>query len=406
MKKPYSITYYCGPSNEFYKNRCQEIVDCGFNLIQLERGDLQERKELLRYCEKHGIRCCVHDFRLIEFLHRDWQNSLNNIPKMEAVIKDICEIYRDFPAVYSYNIIDEPAAEKFPLLAKIVELFKKYDPKHFCYINLLPTYADPDVLGTPTYEEYLRQFMEIVKPEILSYDHYHFETDNRPDEDITITDEETARAYAAKLNRIDRNGFFDNLEIVRKVAQEYNVPYMLIVLLTEHGSFRYLLPEEIRFEVYQTLVYGCATVSYFRFWSSEERPYPYWRDQNSIVSDDILCQHYFDVQKINAEICGIGECIANTTSEAVFHVGDEADAVQFFTEYKGITDIRGGRYSVGFFADDSFLIANKDYLNPSLCTVETDAVLEIFDSKAGKFVPVCEKQFHIPAGGGVYLRKC
>ena len=326
------------------------------------------------------------------------------------MIKEVCEDYKDYPALYSYNIIDEPSSDKFPLLGKMVELFKKYDPDHFCYINLFPEGCTEEQMGNPTYDAHLQAFVDTVKPALISNDRYHLLADNRPEENITITDEATAKAYAERLNRIDIAGYYKNLEIIRKYALENNLPYMLIILLTEHGWYRYLTREEIRYETFQTLAYGCSTLSYFRYWNGSVRPDDeFWRDQNSCIQGDgddlVICQHYYDVQAVNHEIQPIGEYIANTVSEAVFHVGEEKDNVQFFTEYKDICAITGGRYTVGFFEDGSFLIANKDYINPSLCTVETDTELEIFDTKKAEFVPVTEKQFAIPAGGGIYLRR-
>ncbi|MBR3998769.1 MAG: hypothetical protein IKI93_10560, partial [Clostridia bacterium] len=358
------------------------------------------KKDILCFLEEKGALATLHDYRVSQFLNENCEKWLNDLDTVEATVRQVCEDFRDFPALYCYHIFDEPTEDKIPLLAEIVKMFKKHDPKHFCYINQWPMAA--------MNENWLQRYMDEVSPDLLSYDQYHLCTDNRPEEDLTITDAETAIKYAAKLNRIDNEGYYKALERARLHALRKNIPYMLIILLTEHGKYRYLLPEEIRYEVYQTLAYGCSALSYFRYWASEERP-PVWRDQNSCVTGDgdniFRCQHYYDVPAINREIRPIGEHIAATVSEAVFHVGEESDPVQFFTEYKDIRSITGGRYTVGFFEDGSFLIANKDYMNSSICTVETDTELEVFDTKKSVFVPVSEKQFTIPAGGGVYLRR-
>jgi len=407
MDNNYYITYYCGiPAGQINDETMQQVLDCGFNLIQIYMGDVKKNQQLLRYCEEKGVKANVIDYRLGGLVYGEWEKRLDDPEALEKIVREVCEDYRDYPALHSYNIIDEPESAKFPLIGKIVELVKKYDPNHFCYINLLPNYADPEQWGNATYHEHLQEFIDVVKPAQISYDNYSLLTDNRPDEDITITDEETAKAYAANIHREDRKGYFDNLESARAFGLANGIPYMIIVQLTEHGMFRYLIRSEILYEAYQSLVYGCNTLSYFRYWADEERP-PYWRDQNSCISGDgIVCQHYYDVQAVNAEIRPIGDCIAKTRSEAVFHVGEEADNVQFFTEYKDIKSITGGRYTVGFFEDGSFLITNKDYLNSTVCIVETDAELEMLDTNTREFVRVNNKQFHIPAGGGVYLRKC
>ena len=48
MKKPYYITYYSGfPQTEKWRERYDEIIACGFNLVQIEHGDVKMNR---RFC--------------------------------------------------------------------------------------------------------------------------------------------------------------------------------------------------------------------------------------------------------------------------------------------------------------------------------------------------------------------
>ena len=114
---------------------------------------------------------------------------------------------------------------------------KRKDPAHPGYINLLPTYATASALGTETYEEYVRRFAEKVKPFVLSYDHY------------------------ALTNAGDRADFFPNLETVRAVSLDTNIPFWNIVLVTQHFDYRHLTEAELRFEAMQTLAFGAGACS-------------------------------------------------------------------------------------------------------------------------------------------------
>ena len=40
------------------------------------------------------------------------------------------------------------------------------------FVNLLPNYATPAQLGAPTYGDYVRRFVQVVKPNMLCVDHY------------------------------------------------------------------------------------------------------------------------------------------------------------------------------------------------------------------------------------------
>jgi len=42
---------------------------------------------------------------------------------------------------------------------------------NMAFVNLLPNYATPAQLGAASYGEYVRQFVQTVKPNMLSVDH-------------------------------------------------------------------------------------------------------------------------------------------------------------------------------------------------------------------------------------------
>jgi hypothetical protein len=413
MKNKYFITYWDGiPFEYFSEERMVEAIECGFNLIQGGKvggykGDTPHNlaydapmtQKALEICEKYGVKYMVFDIRI--------KNLVDSDPSDEEIDKVVCEVCNDFKnysALHSYLIKDEPDASYFPRLKKIVDAFKKHDPDHIPYINLLPNYAPPSMLGTPTYEDHVEKFIEAVKPDVLCYDHYHLTQTSRPVEEFLHIDSDfEAQVYAASLNRSDRDGFYANLEVIRKHGLKNDIPYMLIVLLVEHGPYRYLTRAELYFEVWQTLAYGCSTLSYYNYWALPER----WNYKNAIISHDgKKCQHYWDVKEINKNIEAIGNCIANTRSEAVFHVGNknEKDGVVPFEPHMGIDDITGGELTVGFFEDKTVVIANKDFDNPADVTLKTDRALEIFDVESERFVPLESKQLKINAGEGVYLK--
>ncbi len=388
----YYITHWCAvPGSFFSEERIKEVIDCGINLV-MGSYDVQTNKKAMEYCEKYGARYMLADARI--------SRAILDPDRMEEYISSVCLDYKDCPALHSYYVLDEPSADKFPILGKIVETFRKYDPNHIAYINLFPNYANEEQLGTPTYEEHLRCFMDTVKPDLLSYDHYHLLTPNRPENPVNITDPREAGIYAAAQKKTGRAGFYDNIEDIRRYGLEYGVPYMLIILLTEHGPYRYLTREEISYEIWQTLAYGCSLLSYFTYWTPGDDPV--WHNRNGIISaDGEKCEHYWDVQALNREIAPVGEKISGLRSEAVFHVGEEKEKVTPFTGYGRIASIEGGNLTVGFFEDGSFILANKDFEYGAEVAVGTETGLARFDGK--EFVP-CGKTVSLKAGGGAYLK--
>lgn len=76
------------------------------------------------------------------------------------------------PWIRRVLVRDEPGKEVFPTLGGVNQYLLKKDPKHLPYINLLPNYANhPDWLGA-AYEPIVAQYMEIVKPALVSWDSY------------------------------------------------------------------------------------------------------------------------------------------------------------------------------------------------------------------------------------------
>ncbi len=413
MENKYFKTYWDGiPLAFFTEERVKEAVDCGFNLLQSGHlggyvegigGDygVENHRRALELCEKYGVKYTISDGRIHNLVMKPADSQT-----IERTVAEICADYKGYPALYAYMVMDEPAARRFPKLAEIVRAFAKYDPDHFALINLLPDFCTPEQLGAPDYEKYLRHYMQSVRPQCLCYDHYHLRNGN-PERGVPARDilsQEEVGEYTAMIERWDRAGFYDNLEVIRRYALQYDIPYMLVVLVVEHGPFRYLTKEELYYEVWQTLAYGCSTISYYNYWGNPKCDELNYR--NSLISSEgHKCQHYWNVQEINKAITPIGNRIAQTKSSAVFHIGEEPDDVTYFNGYGVIEAITGGRLTVGFFEDGSFVIANKDYEHGAEVTIKTEASLAVLDASRDEFVPCPERVVRIKAGEGAYLKR-
>ena len=141
-----------------------QLVEGGWNLVLCQEKELDVAK-------RHGLRAMLND----ALVRPDSFNKPGERARLDALIDRV----KHHPAMYSYFIVDEPAADKFPMLGKMVTYLHERDPAHLAYINLLPTYGENWQFGTKgspieAYNEYLRQFMTVVRPSLLSYYHYQF----------------------------------------------------------------------------------------------------------------------------------------------------------------------------------------------------------------------------------------
>ncbi len=188
----------------------KKLAEGGFNLMFCRNvGDLDS-------AHAQGLRgmLYVHEGK------PPWRNvfhtSALDDPEWLAKLDALIESVKDHPAMYAYTIYDEPSATEFPALGRMVAYVRKRDPKHLVYINLFPTYASAVALGTAgdtvtAYREYLRQFVDVVKPDLISYDHYHFHATT------------------------DGGGYFLNLALIREAALNGDVPFLNVVQACSNG---------------------------------------------------------------------------------------------------------------------------------------------------------------------------
>lgn len=278
--------------------------------------------------------------------------------------------YKTEAAVDGYHIIDEPGASRFANIAKVVSRIRAIDPLKLAYVNLFPTYATPDQLNTSTYTEYVSRFLDEVKPEMLSYDHYHFQV-----------------GY-------DWIDYFNNLAIIRDFGLKYNIPYTNIIQLvgTENPkapqiNFRTPSPSEHRFLVYSTLAYGYTGIVWFH-WQSSWGLTGYPAAQKE--------QLYATISQLNKEINNIGKEMMNLKSTAVYHVNDLPIGTVKLPSDQIVNNVIGDRrYVVGLFKDqnnnDMFMVMNKDSINDSQVTVKLKnkvSKLEYFDANINSWMNI------------------
>ena len=402
----YPITYWFGIRKEFiYRpdgslatEEIDRIKDAGFTLM-LAEFDVKTNKLVLDAAAERGLKVMMSDGRI--------DQARCHPEQMRELLAAVVAEYAGYPALFGYHIVDEPNSSAFPVLAAIRETLAELDPAHEAYINLFPNYASPEQLGNPTYEDHLAEYTAKVKPEIISYDHYHFLKGARKQEKI-ITDAREQQIYdstfggASEFENVDRAGFFTNIEQIRNESLRSGIPFMVIILVVEHGPYRNLTDGEIRWEVWQSLAYGSARISYFTYWTpgannTEGDDFWYW--QNGMISQtgEIL-PHYHMIADINRELQAVGAILGEQKSLGVYHLGQMPNE-RYITYANGavgpIDAIEGTDLTVGVFTDGYVLIANRDYAKENDFCFKANGAVALFDAEDGAF-------FALESEDGVY----
>lgn len=218
-------------------------------------------------------------------------------PEKKAQLDVIVDGVRAHPALYAYSLKDEPNSSLFPDLARMRAYLKEKDPSHLVYVNLYPLTASNKQLGitgdqVPAYREYLRQFIKSVRPELLSYDHYHFGV------------------------RGDGLKYFLNLTLMREAALEAGLPFMNIVQACSWTKgMRIPSGEELRWLTYTSLAYGAQGISHY--------VYGYRGHDGAMMNlaDGSPTALYYAAREWNKEFVAIAKELQPLRSLAVRHAG-------------------------------------------------------------------------------------
>lgn len=391
------VTYWAGPGypggSPMNDAAAEQLVEGGWNLVWCHEKELD-------VAQRHGLRGLLYDPLLNPA-------ALDN-PKQREALDALINRVRQHPSLYAYFIVDEPNASAFPALGKLVAYLRERDPSHLAYINLFPTYASNEQLGTKgdritAYKEYLRQFVEVVRPSLLSYDHYQF------------------------MNGGDTPEYFLNLALIREKALESGLLFLNIVQAScwvpnsagsPHAP-RVPNGDEMRYLVYTTLAYGAQGISYY--------VYCYPNHEGGIArADGTPTPLYHALKSLNREFVAIAKELQSLISLGVYHAGMQPpgavplpkDSVFTFDAPVSPIPYKPGERVRGLLLSEfglrgktntmvtHALIVNLDYKTEQVVKLNGPAQLEVFDAMEGKWLSVDGKsaELHLMRGGGKLVR--
>jgi hypothetical protein len=274
------------PAHELSVARFREMAECGLTAGVMSWGyDEAARRAALTHAAEAGIKLFVFD----------QETTLNP----EAVAAK----YRDYPALAGYFVSDEPTWgpqgwssgtwQGKVNLGDIVARLKKADPARQPYINLFPSYACPQALGTPTYQEHVDRFLaEVPGLEVLSFDHY-------PIRDFRVSGD-----------------WYENLEIISKAARKKGIPFGAFALTSTHWGFPPATPEHLKLQMHVNLAYGAQVLQYFPYWEPNR---DHWHCP--INGDGVPSKLYGYLKALNAGLQSLAPIFKGAQVVDVGHIG-------------------------------------------------------------------------------------
>ncbi|MCL4692026.1 MAG: hypothetical protein KJ060_05875 [Candidatus Hydrogenedentes bacterium] len=267
------------PADDQMDVRYAAIADAGFTVVLGGFGastpETIERQ--LTLCEKFDLKALVYSV----------SREFDNLP--------------EHPACWGYMIRDEPSAALFPELRAIVDKIRAERPRRLAYINLFPNYANEEQLGTKTYEEHVRRFIDEVNVDVLSMDHYPI---FKPDED-------------------GRDDYCENLAVMREESQRAGVPFWNFFNTMPYGPHTDPTEAQLRWQIYTSLAYGAKGVMYFCYWTPGGGEFP--KGGAIIHRDGRPSRHYDQAKRINAAVKNFGPTLMQLTSTRVIRIAPDTD---------------------------------------------------------------------------------
>lgn len=373
---PFILTFWCAPPLALLDDaRLAEIAAAGFTTVGAPcEGDLDvdANHRLLARAAAHGLRVWVADHRLY--------HAAAGAPDGAALAAAVAGDFRDAPALDGYVVADEPTVARFPAVASTVAALRAADPTRLAYVNLLPDYVAPPLLGADSYADYLERFAGQVQPALLSVDYYPFG--------------ETR----------DRSTFFANLAALRETALRHELPFLWILLAMPHGPYRDPTAAEIAWQAWHAVAYGARGISYFAYWTP---PPADWQFRDGLITRGLPTDHYFAAQRLNAQLRTVGAALAGWRSLAL---ADSRGTVGAPLPIGPLAAVDGGDITIGLFGDGSgaltALLVNRDYRQPTTLTLHVrpgrGAPLAL--GPDGRWHPAPAPQWTLPPGGAQLLR--
>lgn len=324
------VTFWCPPPAT--DENLAAVAREGYNLTWTPA-------EGLDVAQRHGLKAMLQD----PLLAPATLDSAEQKAKLDALIDRV----KGHPALEAYFITDEPSASAFAGLGRLVAYLREKDPAHFAYINLFPTYASNEQLGTKgdvqtAYRAYLRQFVDVVKPALISYDHYHF------------------------FKTGDGEQYFLNLGMVRRAALDAHLPFLNIVqACTIEKVWRLVNANELRWLTYTTLAYGARGISYFLYWGPVEYGGLYQDGKKMALADSVAALAH--------EVDALSPALMQLDTLGVYHTDPVPLGAEATPPDCPVQMVGSGEFVLGLFGSrgrpSAFMVVNRRYDAASVATL-------------------------------------
>lgn len=271
----------------------KDLAECGVDFVICMEND----RPALDLFSKYGVGAIVSGV-----VPGWWGGDGDNAGKLSETnpiskYEEAAASFKDHPAIWGIDIGDEPSALDFPYYGEVMRKVEQLFPNQFAFLNLYPNYASvsqnssaqtKNQLGTPTYEEHIRQYCEHVPADYISYDFYY--------KNVGV-----AKDYA-------------NLRVVSDACRKTGRGMWVTVQVNSYDPKVWITENELRFQAYSALAFGAENITWACYTAG-------WWTNQVLDEKGVKTQQYDKLKKINAELHSIGNDYMRYASKSTSFIG-------------------------------------------------------------------------------------
>ena len=233
-------------SDEVALSRYQAVTDAGIQIMSADGGNIWNNEAYydevvyqLDLAERAGLKLAI----CVDCYIGDDSNPEGHPEELRRMVN----LIKDHPALWGYQLVDEPNADLFKYIYKTKQVINEIDNEHLCYVNLCCTGGTFGPIGsyhTNTYGEYLDRCLNECHPDFLSFDQ-----------------------YPCLLDRVIQTNWYSSLEQVADKAKAAGLDFWAFAASCRYrDALGWRTPpsiESLRLQDYTNLAYGAQCLEYF-----------------------------------------------------------------------------------------------------------------------------------------------
>lgn len=266
------------------------ISEAGFNYVEpgLNEYGTTYNHRVLQMAQKYNVKQYLNDHAILALLLDKTQPEAT----VEAKLTELAAEYMEYDSFAGLKIRDEPSYNEIAGYAQAKVRFDKvFGKDKIFYMNLLSSIVAPGALGS-TYQEYVKEYVEQIGTDHVSYDHYPLKTDAR------------GNNYVLEI-------FLDNMEQVREAAPDKDMWTFLQSIQYSPNNRTLTSVADATFQVYSFLAYGGAGIQWFCYWSPPAFSTAETFGESCIGRDGKPTAIYDYVKQANHELRGLEDIYFN-----------------------------------------------------------------------------------------------